>query len=894
MDLPKRLNSNEVESKWVEFWKDKDIYKWNEGLDRDKNFVIDTPPPTVSGSLHLGHVFSYTQTDAIARYKRMSGFNVYYPMGFDDNGLPTERRVQNVFGIKCDTSLNFDENWIATPKKSKKDKDQLISRKNFMQTCFKQTAEDEKKYEHLWRHLGLSIDWNEIYATIDDHCRKTSQYSFLDLIEKDKAYNKESPCMWDVTFQTAVAQAELEDREVSGFSHDIRFGVSDENGQLTQDNFIISTTRPELLPACIAVVAHPDDERYKKYFGKYAITPLFKSKVPIMAAEHADPEKGTGILMVCTFGDQNDVDFWKQQDLPLKQILNRFGVLKDIDFGQEPFSSIDPVYANKNYANLKGLFVKKAKKQIVEMLKEKGSYLNDDFETALVGELQPTQQQVKYYEKGDLPIEFISTRQWYVDILSNKQELLGMADKIQWYPKFMKQRYLDWVDGINQDWCISRQRYFGVPFPLWYKIDNEGEVLYDSPIFADRSTLPIDPSIDIPPDYNESQRNQNNGFIADLDVMDTWATSSVTPQISSKWIDQPERHSKLFPADLRPQGHEIIRTWAFYTIVKSFYHEGKAPWKNIALSGWAVDRDRKKMSKSKGNVIEPQELINKYSADAVRYWALRFKLGTDTIYDEGIFKIGSRLTNKIFNASKFVHLQLFNKESIVDSHKLSVKDITDPLDLSWCIELKQLLVQMTKHLEGLDYAQSLMNLEQSFWGFCDHYLEIVKSRSYGNISEIGEISAKATLKFSVSQFLRLFALYLPYVTEEVWQWFFTSQDNKNSIMKSFNEVNSVHLTEWPKENEFYFLNESANENYYDIAKEVLSEIRSEKTKSQKSLKTQVATLIIKGNKDNLDLFSSIKDDIMTSGNVDADGLSLIIQDIKSEDEVKTFEIEVTL
>jgi valyl-tRNA synthetase len=580
-EIPKKYKHLEVEEKWRQRWEETGIYRWDSSIPRDQTFVVDTPPPTVSGSLHVGHVFSYTHEDLLVRYQRMIGKNIAFPMGWDDNGLPTERRVQNLLGIRCNPHLPYDPEWRPEPKGKKNKEIEEVSRRNFIEACGLVTAEDEKAFEHLWRHLGLSLDWSEQYATIDDHCRKISQLSFLDLVNKGQVYNVESPNMWDIDFKTAVAQAEVEDRPRQGLFYDLRFGVEG-GGEL-----LIATTRPELLGACIAVVAHPDDERYRELFGKLAITPLYGARVPIVAAEHADPEKGTGILMVCTFGDAMDVEWWKASGLPVKQLIGRDGRILQAAMGEGPYESVDAVRAQSSHDEIAGLTVAKAKKRIAELLAEDGS-LPGWQGAALVGEPRPTDQIVKFFEKGDRPLEFVPTRQWFIRTLEHKEALLAQGDKIQWHPAHMKTRYTHWVEGLNQDWCISRQRYFGIPFPVWYPVDDGGELDFADPIFADQEALPVDPLTDTPPDYTEDQRDQPGGFAAEPDVMDTWATSSMTPQIQSHWGIDPERHAKLFPMDIRPQAHDIIRTWAFSTIVKAWMHEGEIPWYHVVLSGWIL------------------------------------------------------------------------------------------------------------------------------------------------------------------------------------------------------------------------------------------------------------------------------------------------------------------
>ena len=838
---------------YQEMWEKEKTYSYNPT--KENTFVIDTPPPTISGALHIGHVFSYTQTDILARFQRMKGKNVFYPMGWDNNGLPTERRVQNLYKITCDPTLSEKNDSISFEELlQRKEKKKLsgflpVSRDIFVRVCSIQTQEDQKKYEQLWRRLGLSVDWNQTYETISPHSQIVSQNSFLDLYKKGFVENRHTPVFWDTQFQTAVAQADIEDRKKQGFYYDLKFHIQNKEGE-----FVISTTRPELLPACIAVAAHPEDERYKKFFHKQAVTPLFSAPVPVLPSPHADPEKGTGILMICTFGDMEDVRFWEKKKLPLKQIINPEGFLKPILFEQKKwqsndqistnqpntFFSLQPDQANKYYTELKGLRVQQARKKIVEMLTEK---------KYLISKPQPTEQFIKFYEKGNYPLELIPTRQWYIKILKYKKELLEQGRKVKWHPPSMLKRYEQWVEGLNQDWCISRQRFFGVPFPVWYPLDKNKIADYNKPILPTIDKKPIDPMSSAPADgnsnlkhYTEEKRGKAGGFVADTAVMDTWATSSLTPQISSHWGKDESRHKKLFPADLRPQAHEIIRTWAFYTIVKSFFHENKnIPWKHIAISGWVMNPERLKMSKSKGgSVISPEELIEEYSADAIRYWAGKARLGMDTVYDENMFKTGKRLTVKLNNAFKFVQIQIAGKRSYYNKlgrldydfpfieFKNSLKSLESldgfftVIDRAWLVYLLNIYQQANSYLENFHYSQALDLIEKSFWLFCDNYLELVKGRSYqfthlekalglkepATISqrikteksaesdfrsflekrkkEKPAMSAIGSLKLSMYMFIKMLAPYMPYITEHIWsQMLVREQDVNNKTMEYY-------------------------------------------------------------------------------------------------------------
>jgi valyl-tRNA synthetase len=848
-DIPKKYDHLTAEKKWAERWEEVGLYRWDPGRPRSETFVVDTPPPTVSGSLHVGHGFSYTHQDVLVRYQRMRGRNICYPMGWDDNGLPTERRVQNVLGVRPNPKLPYDASWKPRHQKEKGDGIEEISRLNFIEACAVVTAEDEVAYEETWRRLALSVDWTLNYATIDERCRRAAQLSFLDLHRRGYAYQAESPTMWDIDFRTAVAQAEAEDRERPGAYHDIRFGI--EGG----GEFVISTTRPELLGACIAVVAHPDDARYRPLFGKRAVTPLFHAPVPILPARHADPEKGTGILMVCTFGDLADVEFWKQSGLPLKQLIGFDGRLLSVRHGEPPFESLQPDRARSAWAQLEGLKLEAGRRKLAELMAEPASAV-DGSGSALVGEPRPVRHPVKFYENGERPLEFVPTRQWFVRLLEHRQALLEQGRKITWHPDHMRTRYEHWVEGLNQDWCISRQRYSGVPFPVWYPVRRDGAPDYERPILAAAEALPVDPLASAPPGYREEQRDRPDGFTGDPDVMDTWATSSLTPQIVSGWGIDEERHAKLFPMDLRPQSHEIIRTWAFYTIVKAWMHEGKIPWKNVLISGWVVDPDRKKMSKSKGNVMTPQNVFDEFSADAYRYWAARNRCGVDTTFDKKVIQVGRRLCTKLFNASRFALGQL---DRIGEAgYALTPDDISEPLDAAFAARLRDVVSRATEAFERFDWAAALHGSEEAFWEFCDDYLELVKVRSYEEEDTPGRRSALATLQLALRTFLRLFAPFVPYVTEEVWSWRFAGSGRERS----------VHTSPWPSAQESAGAAAAGAGDPFGCAMEVMRKIRSSKTRAKRGLRWPVSGLEIAGRANDVEALRSVLDDVLRAGAVE--------------------------
>src|SRR3954465_6848604 len=672
MIVPEKPALEGLEQKWLARWEADGVYRFDRTRPRSDVFSIDTPPPTVSGSLHVGHVLSYTHTDVIARFQRMRGKAVFYPMGWDDNGLPTERRVQNYYGVRCDPSLPYDATFQAPEKPGKHPI--AVSRPNFIELCNRLTAEDEKAFEHLWRYLGLSVDWSNTYATIDRRGQRVSQTAFLRLLKRGAAYQLEAPTLWDVDFRTAVAQAELEDREQPGAYHRIRFARP--GAQAVE----IETTRPELIPACVALVAHPDDERYKPLFGSSVTTPLFGVSVPVKAHALADPEKGSGIAMICTFGDITDVTWWRELSLPVRAIIQQDGTLRDVTWGAPGWESADAGRAQRLYGDLKGLNAAKARTKIVEQLRESGD---------LVGEPRPIRPAVKFYEKGDRPLEIVTSRQWFIKTIDFRDALIARGKELQWHPEYMETRFENWANGLNGDWCVSRQRFFGVPFPVWYPLDAQGIVQYDKAIAARADQLPGDPSTDVPPGYGEDQRGMPGGFIGDPDVMDTWATSSVSPQIVCGWPDDRELFAITFPMDLRPQAHDIIRTWLFDTVLRAHLEHDTLPWANAALSGWGVDPDAKKVSKTKGNVVTPLALLEEHGSDGARYWAASGRPGTDTAFDPAQMKVGRRLAMKLLNASKFALSNAEPKGPIVW-----------PVDRAMLRNLALLVAEATEAFEG--------------------------------------------------------------------------------------------------------------------------------------------------------------------------------------------------
>jgi valyl-tRNA synthetase len=820
--VPERPSLDGMDAHWAARWESDDVYRFHAPASRAEVFSIDTPPPTVSGSLHVGHVFSYMHTDIVARFQRMRGKRVFYPMGWDDNGLPTERRVQNYFGVRCEPSLPYDPELPVPEPAGPKARPVDVSRRNFVELCERLTAEDELVFEQVWRRLGLSVDWSMTYTTIGRPAQRISQLAFLRLLTAGEAYQAEAPTLWDVGFRTAVAQAELEDREFAGAWHRIAFHAA-------ASPVYIETTRPELLPACVALVAHPDDERYQPLFGTTVRSPVFGVEVPVLAHPGAERDRGAGIAMCCTFGDLTDVQWWRELKLPTRTVIGRDG-----RFLPEPPAELDDPAGRAAYAQLVGATVHTARERVVAMLRESGD---------LDGEPRRTVRPVKFYEKGDKPLEIVSSRQWFFRSVVHQDALLERGAQLDWHPAYMRARYEDWVRGLNGDWLVSRQRFFGVPFPLWYPLDAAGEPDYAAPITPAEDALPVDPSSDTPPGYREDQRGQPGGFVGDPDVMDTWATSSLTPQLVCGWESDPARYALTYPMDLRPQAHDIIRTWLFATVLRAELAGGTLPWRHAALSGWILDPDRKKMSKSKGNVVTPMDLLEQYSPDAVRYWAASGRPGTDTAFDQGQMKIGRRLATKLLNASKFV---------LGFPPPASAATVTETLDLAVLNALDEVVEQVTAALEDFEYTTALERIERFFWMFCDDYLELVKDRAYGSadLAEGATESARLTLRTAASVLQRLLAPFLPFATEEVWSWWHDE---------------SVHTGDWPVPARPS--DAGAGAEVIALASGVIGAIRKAKSDAKRSMRTPVDTATVFAPAESLAVMRAIAADLRAAGNV---------------------------
>jgi valyl-tRNA synthetase len=814
----------------------------------------------------------------------MRGKEVFYPVGWDDNGLATERRVQNYYGVRCDPSRPYQPGFtppaLGNGRALSPADQQPVSRRNFVELCRQLTELDEVAYAQAWQRLGLSVDWDVSYRTIDDRVQAVSQLAFLRNLARGEAYQAEAPALWDVTFRTAVAQAEIEDREIPGTFVRLAFGT--ERGKPDRPTadpaeVVVATTRPELLPACVALVAHPDDERYAALVGSTATTPLFGVQVPILAHRLADPAKGTGLVMVCTFGDMTDVTWWRDLQLDTRPVIGKDGRL--LPAAPPGIISADGIAA---YQRIAGQPAKAARQLITDLLHEAG---------AMRGEPEPIRHAVKFYEYGQAPLEIITTRQWYIRNGSRSKgladSLLAAGRELQWHPEYMRTRYEHWLEGLTGDWLISRQRYRGVPIPVWYSLDASGRIEEDNPIQPAEADLPVDPAADTPPGYRPDQRGQPGGFAADPDVMDTWATSSLTPQIASGWPVDEDLIGRVFPMDLRPQAHEIIRTWLFYTVLRSHDEAGVLPWRHAAISGWILDPDRKKMSKSKGNAVTPMDLLREHGTDAVRYWATSARLGVDTAFDLAQIKIGRRLAIKILNAGRFVlgfdpaadstgaDIATAATPSAADTAAADIataatpsaassisaepntdaftEAITESIDQALLRRLAEVVERCTAALDAYDHATALELAERFFWFFCDDYLELVKARAYGERGPTASASAVTTLRTGLSVVLRLLAPFLPFVTEEVWSWW---------------QSGSVHRASWPDPEALRTVAGSSDDAVLSAASAAIAAIRKAKSQARVPMKDPIPLLVLTAGQERLDALAAAGLDVQAAGHVD--------------------------
>ena len=794
--LDKKYNAKEKEEKWLNHWNNNNIYEFiNDGKEI---YSIDTPPPTVNGKIHIGHIFSYSQADMVARYKRLRGYNVFYPFGFDDNGLPTERLVEKEQGKKAHE----------------------IGREEFSKLCYETTNRYEDEFKDLFKKVGLSANLNDAYKTVSPSTTKISQMSFIDLVNNNNCYHKESPALWCNECLTSIAQAELETKTIDTTFNYIKFKTTD------NEEFLIATTRPELLPAIVSVFVNKDDEKNKHLIGKTALIPIINVEVPILADDKVAIDKGTGIVMCCTFGDQTDIEWWNKYNLPLKNILTKDGRLID-DI---------PEYG--------GLKIKAARAKIIEDLQNNG----------FVEKIEDLTHEVQVHERCGKEIEYSVVKQWFIDIMNHKKDFLKIGKEIKWYPTHMQARYNEWVENIMWDWCISRQRYFGVPFPVWYCKECNTKIL------ANKEDLPVNPLVDSPK-IEKCKECGCNEFIPEIDIMDTWATSSITPLINMKYGEPDNYEDILNPMGLRCNAHDIIRTWDFYTIVKSYYHFGKKPWENVMISGFVMANKGEKISKSKANAKnEPIDLINDYSADVVRYWTGSGRLGTDITFSEETFQRGKKLVNKLYNMASFVNIHLedyqdkeFNNFCYMDKWVLG--------------KYQEMEKSFIKYLDDYEIGLGLNSLEKFFWNFCDNYVEIVKHRLY-RPEEFGDenrYSGQKTIYIILFKLLQKFAIYFPFVTEELYQ-------NIYGIEKSIHITNINEL-----DNNF---NEEIK--YGDLIIEIISEARGEKTNNNVTLKTPIKNLNIKVDENLKEAINNSIKDLKAT---------LFIQNLNINDINKGYEIE---
>ena len=880
--LAAQYDQTAVEKKWQQYWFAHRIYAWADDNApenaRAHSYIIDTPPPTVSGTLHMGHVFSYTQADFIARFQRMTGKNVFYPMGFDDNGLPTERLVEKVKKIR------------ATD----------MSREAFIAECMGVSEEARLEFRALFQSIALSVDWDQEYYTISESSRRLSQLSFLDLVNRSYVYRKQQPMLWDPVDQTAIAQAEVEDKELPSHFCDIAF-TNAANGE----ELIIGTTRPELLPACVALFYHPDDVRYQHLKNGQATVPLFGFNVPILEDAAVEPDKGTGLMMCCTFGDEKDIEKWRTHNLPTRMIINKFGKIDlNLALAEGQFATgfvWEPELAEAvNGKKVSNADVKHpgARQVVLELLEKAGT----------LKEKKPITHAVKCAERSGAALELIPTAQWFISVTDKKEALKAKANQCNWNPDWMRIRIEQWIDGLNWDWCISRQRYFGVPFPVWYgqKL-SDGSAEAPQAFFARAEDLPVNPLVDLPRGFERVSQGetlpyvkeilQNTGhthttadgaipllvkhidsgdlyaLFADADVMDTWATSSISPQLSAHGISKDlstnaSRFAKLFPADLRPQAHEIIRTWAFYTIVKAHLHNDEIPWKNLMISGWCLAEDKSKMSKSKGNVVTPTALIEEKGTDAVRYWAGTSRLGQDTAFSPDLLKIGKKLVGKLWNATAFAAIHLSKMDAAPTTAKADMENaiISESLDRWILSRLSDVVRDATASFSRYEYAEALDVTNQFFWAdFCDNYLELIKKRVYnedGASNAAAQQSAIRTLYYVLDGILKLYAPFVPHVTEELYSHIFAD---------AYTATGSLHARgTWPQA--MHYHTDPSALVLGTLATTILEQIRKAKSDAKRSIKTPVTYAKLSLDQSaliNQSALESMLEDLKGAGNVEA-------------------------
>ncbi len=775
MSLTGDYDFKEVEKKWMKKWEEMEIYTYDPESEKPV-FSIDTPPPTISGDMHIGHAYSYTQMDIIARYKRMQDYNLFYPWGWDDNGIATELFVMNETGVD--------------PKE--------VGRKKFRDICMEESEKLEEKLERKWKRIGTSADFDLFYRTIDERTLKTSQKSFIDLYEMGREYRKEAPTLWCPHCETAISQVETEDMEKEGIFNNIHFSVEEDQ------EVVISTTRPELLPACVAIFVHPDDEEHRHLVGKKAEVPLFGQEVPIFEDEDVDMETGTGVVMCCTFGDQADIDWWYAHDLPLRIAIDETGYMTDVAQDYE------------------GMHVDEAKEKIIEDLKEAGK-ISKQWEIT---------HDVNVHERCDTPIEFLVTEQWFIQYLDLKEKYLEIGEELDWHPEHMKVRYDNWVESLRWDWCISRQRYHGIPFPVWY-CEECGEVK-----LADEEDLPVNPLVDEP--RSECESCGSTEFEPEEDVLDTWATSSLTPYIATKWIENSEMFEEIFPFDLRPQSHDIISFWAFNTIVKSLFHSDTKPWDDIMIHGYLMLPGGKSFSSSKGIIIDPEEVAEEHGADSIRYLAGIHKPGEDGEYEEKWLKRGQRIRTKFWNAQKLISNSFEEKPQEPRSLKL--------MDRWLLTKYSDLVDSATEYMEDYRYDKALQETEYFLWHvLADHYLEMVKYRIYEEEDEaVNYVLYEVGLGIT-----KLLAPFLSFITEEVY----------NRVYKDYQGEKSIHVESWP---EPILKDEDAVETGKRV-KDIIAEIRNWKSDRGIPLNDDIGSIrLVTDNEDVLECETDILNTLKAS------------------------------
>ena len=772
------------EKKWQDYWQEKDIYAFEKDSPK-QTYAIDTPPPTVNGKIHMGHLSSYMHIESMARHHRMKGENVYFPFGFDDNGLPTERYVEKTHKVRA----------------------YEMPRQDFINLCLDTTKELEKEFASLYKSAGFSCNLKKTYSSISPNTQKISQKSFLDLYKKGYIYHAESPALWCTECRTAVAQSELEDKDIESTFNYIKFYIAG-----TNDFVVVATTRPEMLPACDCVFINPNDEKNKYLLGKNLVVPHFGFEVPVLTDELVDMEKGSGIVMCCTFGDTVDKEWQRKHNLPIKEAFNNAGRMNDIA------------------GEFAGMKIIQARQAIIEKLKEEDLLIKQDNLT----------HAVSTHERCGTPIEIVVKKQWFIDVLSHKDELLKAGYALNWHPETMRARYINWVENLQWNWCISRQRFYGVPFPVWY-CKNCGK-----PMFADEQDLPVDPCVSSPKHACECGSTE---FEPEHDVMDTWATSSLTPQISTDIITGEGLSDKMVPMNLRPNAHDNIRVWDFYTIVKSLYHFGKLPWKDLMISGYVTSPDGSKLSKKSGNnKNSPQDILAQYSADVTRYWANSLSLGKDTAFSLIPFDSGKKLVNKIWNASKFVL-------SFLMDYEYKQVDLL-PVD-RWIIEeYKALYASFVKHLDNYEICLGLNELERFFWNFCDNYIEIVKRRLYNPdvFGKAGQESGQMACYLVLLGMLKMFSPFLPHITEEIYQAYYASKENKPSIHVS----NYLNLGE---------VSDKTLLHNGEVLTQIVSDIRGYKSENKISLKTIISSLKITLPADEINFVKASEQDLKGVGGI---------------------------